>query len=1309
MRGVNSFSRTASLDVVGHVDGTTVPNGDNDGPWQKRDGLVKLWIYGTLTPPLFKKAFQAGDTARDIWLRIENLFRNNKEARAIQLDTELRTTEIGDRSVEDYCQRLKSISDLLKNVDAPVPDRMLVTYMLNGLNDKFDNIINVIKHREPFPTFEVARSMLESEETRLKKSHKTVASQTDHPSSSAALTVSSDQPKFQRPPAPKISNHRGNRRNNGTRFRGRHNFSPRPTYPNWATNQYWPGPVPQWQYQFGPWNPYPFPNDTRGIMGPRPSPPRSSSANVVDQVFQPTTDFSEAYNTMTLPDPSATNWFMDTGATTHLASTPGNSLITSQTRPLSLNNVLVTPQIVKNLISVRRFTIDNWCSVEFDPFGFCVKDLQTRRTLLRSDSTGDLYPLPASSSTSQSTALTASSLSLWHKRLGHLNNESLRSVISFNNLACNKDSLPLCTACQLGKQIKLPFFPSQTIVSKPFELIHSDVWTSPVSSISGLRYYVLFLDHYTHFLWVYPLRRKSEVFSKFLHFYSHIQTQFNSPIKAFQCDNGGEYNNTDFHKFFDTNGIQVRFSCPHTSQQNGKSERMIRTINNSIRSLLFQAKLSPAYWVEALHVAVHLINILPSSAIQNQVPYTLLFQKPPTYDHLKVFGCLCFPNLNHSNLHKLSPRTTPCLFLGYPSQHRGYRCLDLKTNRIIISRHVAFDESIFPAAVTVHDPPSLYQFLNGYEEPSPMLHSLLQTPLPQTPPQPPNVPAPPPPPNVAAPPQPPVIPAPSQPTHQMATRSKHGIRKPRSLMSLLVTSKHSVSPLPLSYKQALSDPNWNPAATEEFNALLKSKTWDLVPRPHGVNIIKSMWLFKHKFNADGAFARYKARLVANGKSQEAGVDFDETFSPVFKPATIRSVLHVSLARDWPIHQLDVQNAFLHGDLEETIYMFQPPGFADPKAPDHVCKLKRSLYGLKQAPRAWNSRFARFMTNIGFVASKSDASLFIYRKGDQQAYLLLYVDDIVLTASTKELLQHIIKLLKTEFPMTDMGRLHYFLGIKAEFKNGGIFLSQSAYALDIIERAGMKNCKPCATPVDLKSKLSANSGDRIDNPTAYRSLAGALQYLTFTRPDISYAVNQICLFMHDPREQHLQALKRILRYVQGTHTHGLHLQKGSINDITAYSDADWAGCPDTRRSSSGYCLYLGPNLVSWSSKRQPTVSRSSAEAEYKGVANAVAEACWLRNLLLELHCPITKASVIYCDNISAVYLSSNPVKHQRTKHIEIDIHFVREKVKIGQVKVFHVPSSLQFADIFTKGLPTMLFNDFRDSLTVRNPNVLTAGG
>lgn len=274
----------------------------------------------------------------------------------------------------------------------------------------------------------------------------------------------------------------------------------------------------------------------------------------------------------------------------------------------------------------------------------------------------------------------------------------------------------------------------------------------------------------------------------------------------------------------------------------------------------------------------------------------------------------------------------------------------------------------------------------------------------------------------------------------------------------------------------------------------------------------------------------------------------------------------------------------------------------------------------------------------------------------------------ITASSTKIRSDIVTKLKEEFPMTDAGTINSFLGISAKFNDKGLFLSQGRYAEEIIERANMKECNPCATPVDLKQKLSDKEGSPVKDPTQYRSLAGALQYLTFTRPDISYAVQQICLFMHDPREPHLAALRRIVQYLQGIKQHGLQLLKHQKMNMTAYSDADWGGCPDTRRSTSGFCIYLGDNLVSWSAKRQPTVSRSSAAAEYKGVANAVAETCWIRNLLLEMDCPLQKATLVYCDNISAVYLSSNPVQHQRTKHIEIDIHFVREKVKMGQIRV-----------------------------------------
>ncbi|GJU89057.1 ribonuclease H-like domain-containing protein [Tanacetum coccineum] len=422
--------------------------------------------------------------------------------------------------------------------------------------------------------------------------------------------------------------------------------------------------------------------------------------------------------------------------------------------------------------------------------------------------------------------------------------------------------------------------------------------------------------------------------------------------------------------------------------------------------------------------------------------------------------------------------------------------------------------------------------------------------------------------------------------HPMVTRAKADIFKPLKRMNCHVTT---TSPLPLSHVHALRDSNWKEAMLDEYNALITNGTWVLVPRPANVNVVRSMWLFKHKFRADGSLSRYKAHLVANGRSQQQGIDCDETFSPVVKPATIRTILSLV------------------------------------------------------APRAWFQRFASFATQIGFQHSKIDASLFIYHYGSDIAYLLLSVDDIILTASSITLLQHIIGSLHGEFEMTD---------------------------LEILERAHMQHFNPCKTPVDTESKIGPE-GNPISDPTLYRSLAGALQYFTFKRPDLSYVVQHVCLYMHDPREPHLFSLKRILRYVCGTLDHGLQLHVSSMTQLVAYTDADWAGCPVTRH----------------------------VEAEYRGVANVVTETAWIRNLLRELLTPLFTTTLVYCDNVSAVYLSTNPVQHQRTKHIEIDIHFVRDYVASGQVSVLHVPSRFHYADIFKKGMPTALFLEFCSSLNV----------
>lgn len=370
-------------------------------------------------------------------------------------------------------------------------------------------------------------------------------------------------------------------------------------------------------------------------------------------------------------------------------------------------------------------------------------------------------------------------------------------------------------------------------------------------------------------------------------------------------------------------------------------------------------------------------------------------------------------------------------------------------------------------------------------------------------------------------------------------------------------------------------------------------------------------------------------------------------------------------------------------------MSQPQGFVNKIHPDYVCKLQRSLYGLKQAPRAWNERFTTFLISLGFKSSYADPSLFVKHDGKNIVVLLLYVDDIILTGDSDACVQFVISQLTTEFDMKDLGILHYFLGLQIDYQSQGLFVHQSKYVHDLLQKADMMECKPCITPCHPNQKLLTHGSPSYSDPTNYRSIVGALQYLTFTRPDIAYSVNQVCQFMHSPLESHYVAVKRILRYLRGTLGWGIFFKPGSLT-LRAYTDADWAGDPNDRRSTTGFVVFLGSNPISWSSKKQQTVSRSSTEAEYRALSSTAAELDWIKQLLSFLHVSIPYQPVLYCDNMSAIALTCNPVLHQRTKHIEVDIHFVRERVNKKLLTVQFVPSAEQYADILTKGLSAPLY-------------------
>jgi hypothetical protein len=1002
-------------------------------------------------------------------------------------------------------------------------------------------------------------------------------------------------------------------------------------------------------------------------------------------------------------------WFPDTGATNH--ATPDSSLMTSATSydgpetlrvgngtglpivnvgsaslatdsmSFKLHDVLHVPGLSSSLLSVQRFAKDNNVFFEFHPLCFYVKDILTKKVLFKGHASGGLYTWPASSA-SPAAFVAARSSYVWHMRLGHPHSRVLRKILASSSVGTfNSSDLPnVCSSCQLGKSSRFPLSRVETTSTHPLELIYSDIWgPAPLLSASGFKYFVLFVDDYTRYMWYYPMRAKSDLYAIFDKFRSLVERSFSRKIISFQSDLGGEYKKLG--STLASLGIRHRQSCAYTHEQNGRVERKHRHVVETGLALMAQSSVPSRFWDYAFETAVYLINKMPTPVLSDKSPHYLLHRSPPSYSYLRVFGCLCFPNLRPYNRNKLQFRSSPCVFLGYPPSFRGYRCLDTNTNKVFICRHVRFDEAVFPfvasvdsqvpkprpepwgvapivsggdpTIVTARDPPAAPIAASDHHRQQPAtaepVNESERTVTDQPAPRPRGRPR-------------------GRSRHAPSPVRSHGMNTrssgPHDHVAL---SAAAVTPEPTCFTQAVKFPEWRDAMDLEFNALVHNNTWRLVPFKSGMNVVGCKWVFRTKRKADGSIERYKARLVAKGFNQIAGEDFFETFSPVVKPTTVRLLLSLAISRGWTIRQLDIHNAFLNGNLAETVYMRQPPGYEDKTMPGHVCLLQRSLYGLKQAPRAWFTRLHDFLVSAGFSPSKTDVSLFIYSHGNTRLYFLVYVDDILVMGSDPAHVTALIDKLALEFKVRDMGVPSFFLGIETIPLSDGMLLSQQRYMKDILKRAGMVDCKPVATPVST-TKAETDAVVPYADPTQYRSFAGALQYLTVTRPDLSYAVNRLCQHMHSPSTADWAALKRVLRYVNRILHLGLKITSSPSLDIHAYSDSDWAGNPDDRKSTSGFAVFLGTNLVSWVCRKQRTVARSSTEAEYKGLADVSAEVTWLVSLMKEIGFAPPSVPKLWCDNLGATYLCANPVFHARTKHIEIDYHFVRDKVAKKELQV-----------------------------------------
>ena len=762
--------------------------------------------------------------------------------------------------------------------------------------------------------------------------------------------------------------------------------------------------------------------------------------------------------------------------------------------------------------------------------------------------------------------------------------------------------------------------------------------------------------------------------------------------------------------------------------------------------------------------ATYLINRTPSRILSMKTPCEMLgenkFVVPP-----KVFGCTCFVRDHRPSVGKLDPRAIKCIFVGYSSGQKGYKCWSPSERRLFISMDVTFRESVpfygektdlscmFDSdskepdkisqegenngAVNIPTMQNLRRMeavisdlgpqprietgelnptpshennfdnirykgpLKVYTRRKPRSQVHTSSTIPSVTPE------------HSSPYSSEIddVPSPSEIENEDSNldvpialrkeaRVKAGVPPSRygfendisnyvSYASLsptyraFIVSLQSIK-IPKDWKEAKQDPKWHNAMLEELRALEKNKTWDLVTLPPGKKTVSCKWVFTVKQNPEGKVERYKARLVARGYSQTYGIDYDETFAPVAKMSTMRILISCAANFGWPLHRLDVKNAFLHGDLKEEVYMEIPPGYSNFEIAGKICKLKKSLYGLKQSPRAWFDRFRRSLCSMGYKQCNGDHTIFYRHSRRRVTILAVYVDDIIITGDDEVEIKRLKENMSKEFEVKDLGQLKYFLGIEIARSQKGIVLSQRKYVLDLLCETGMLGCRPASTPIDANHKLSAESGDPV-NKERYQRLVGWLIYLCHTRPDISYAVSVVSRYMHDPRSGHLDAVYRILRYLKNSPGKGLLFKSHGHLNVEGYCDADWASCLDDGRSTSGYCVFVGGNLVSWRSKKQSVVSRSTAEAEYRAMSLVLSEMLWLRNLLSELKvlrkCPLR----IWCDNMSAINIANNPVQHDRTKHVEIDRFFIKERLDDGSIELRHISSGGQIADSLTKGL------------------------
>lgn len=847
------------------------------------------------------------------------------------------------------------------------------------------------------------------------------------------------------------------------------------------------------------------------------------------------------------------------------------------------------------------------------------------------------------------------SLDVWHRRLGHANYNTISEMIRngrANGFNCStfKRSIE-CVPCIKGKMTRSSFKNSSSRAAHPGELFHFDIMGPyEVRSLSHSSYLCVFVDDMSGMLFTYPVRNKSDITQVLLKLIAEVNVD-GIDIKRMRSDNALEFRSKEMSDIMANNRIHHEFSAPYCPEQNGRAERQNRTIQETINTIRADANLPAALWAELANTAAYLRNRTSIERLGWKTPYECYFGIKPNVSHLRRIGSKAYAHIPDQHRRKLDNRCEELILIGYQDKTRNYRLWNKRTNLIRVTPNVKIIENELNGF-----PPIELSIENSDESDEPQISNSE---------------------SVAS-----------------RTRSKSNSNEITMITELFECESdpdlrklaliNEILNVPNTIDEAVNGPEsgkWISAMEDEMNSLINNKTWKLVnSETVRKKPLKTKWIFKHKFDENGNVVRYKARLVVKGCSQKDGIDFTETFSPVARYDTVRSVIAIAAQKSLKLNQFDIKTAFLNGEINEEIYIEQPQGFKDGSG--RLCRLKKSLYGLKQAPRAWNETLDRALKSFGLSQSKNDPCLY----SDDNVLLVIYVDDGLIASRSGGDADRLIRNLGQLFEIKSE-EAKFYLGLQIERNNhdSSIKIHQSIYTQNLIKRFNMENCNKASIPMDPDVPLKQNNGRPADVP--YRQIIGGLMYLSImTRPDITFAVNKLSQFLANPSKDHWRAAKHVLAYLKGTTELGIRYhQFDKPHEIELYTDADFAMCLDTRKSTSGVVITLNNSPIGWFSRKQNLVTNSTTYAEYIAAHDGACDAVWMRRLFGDMNCQQLRKTPLFCDNEAAIDIVKSTHFHQRTKHIDIKFHFVKDLYQRNLIDIKSISTDQQKADLLTKPL------------------------